>query len=529
VSLPPQNGTMTIDDVSPGWSRRGVLGLSAIGLVFVAGCSSSAATSSSGGNGTPRKGGTLRFGGQGGANTDTLDAHNPLTNTDNARVPMLYDPLVRLDNQGHTQLVLAESITPNATGTEWTIKIHPGVVTHQGKPFTAKDVLFSFRRIITNKFAGAIALGPIDLAASKAVNATTVLLKYKRPFAVLVEALSQYSCNMVPEGYDPKKPDGTGPFKYKSFTPGVESTFVRNEHYWLPGRPYLDAIVTTNIADETTQVNGLQSGQLDIVNFLSASSVAALRGGGYKVNISKTGGWGPFTMRVDQKPFSDPRVRQALRLAIDREQMLKQVFGGYGTVGNDVVGIVEKNYDKTLPQRHQDIGQAKALLAQAGYPDLRLELITTPNAPGQIPAAEVFASQAKATGVTVNVRRQTATDYFASSYLKVPFSQDYSPTQPYLIAIGQNLIGKSSPYNPTFQDDHEYNALYAQAISTLDAAKQTELVHRLQTIEYERGGYIIPYFFPTIEAMDSKVKGVEPSASALSPGGLDWKNFWLEA
>jgi len=521
--------------------RRRLIQYTASGLAVVAAgpmlaaCSSgSSSTGSSGAtpSGTPKRGGTLKLGGQGGATTDTLDAHNPLTNTDNARVPQLYDALVRLDNKAETQLVLATSITPNANATEWTIVIRSGVVTHKGKPFTAKDVLFTFNRIVKNKFSGAIALGPVDLPNSKVVNDTTLLLKYKSPYAILVDALSLYFISMVPEGYDPKSPDGTGPFKYQSFTPGVQSTFVRNENYWQTGKPYLDAVVTTNIADETTQVNALQSGQVNVINFLSASSVAALKGAGKQVNVSQTGSWGPFTMRMDTKPYSNAKVRQALRLIVDRPQMLKQVFGGYGTIGNDVFGIKDPLYNTSLPQRVQDIPQAKSLLQSAGFAGLTVDLITTPNAPGQIQAAQVFATQAKAAGVNVKITNQNPTDYFAKSYLKVPFSQDYWPTQPYLVAAGQATVNGGppggAPYNATFQNIPAYNQAYASAIAEVDDTKRKALVWQMQQIEYDQGGNIIPYFFPTIDAFDSSVKGVLPTATGLSPGNFDYANFWIE-
>lgn len=517
------------------WDRRKFLTRSLMGAGAVAAAGVLAAcgggTSPSAQDAGPaRRGGTLRFGGSGGGTSDTLDAHNPLTNTDNARVPMLYDPLVRLNNEAQVEMVMAQSITPNADATEWTIKIPAGITTHQGKPFVADDVLFSFQRMFDNKFPGSVALGPLDLKASKAVDPTTVLLKFSTPFSILPEALSLYFINMVPRGYDPKNPDGTGPFKYKSFTPGTESTFVRNDNYWQSGLPYLDAIVTTNIADETSQISGLQSGQLDLVNFLSAPSVAALRGGGFKVTISKTGSWGPFTMRIDQKPFTDPRVRQAMRLVVDRPQMLNQVFGGLGTIGNDVIGIVDPIYDQALPQRVQDIAQAKSLLAAAGFPDLSVDLVTTVNAPGGIQAAQVFATQAAAAGIKVNINQQNSTDYFANSYLKTTFSQDYWPTQPYLVAVSQALTHTpAAPFNATFQNDPNYDALYAQAVATLDKGKQADLAHQMQKIEYDNGGNIIPYFFPVIDAAAQKVQGVKETKNGLSPGGFDWKHFWMSA
>lgn len=516
------------------WDRRKFLTRSIMGAGVVAAAGALAACGSTSTSpqsaGPAQRGGTLRFGGSGGATSDTLDAHNPMTNTDNARVPMLYDPLVRMNNQAKPELVLAESITPNSDATEWTITIPSGVTTHQGKPFTADDVLFSFQRMFDTKSPAATALGPVDLKASKVVNPTTVVLKFSTPFSILVEALSIYFMNMVPRGYDPKAPDGTGPFKFQSFTPGVQSTFVRNENYWQSGLPYLDSIVTTNIADETSQISGLQAGQLDIVNLLSAPAVAALRGGGYKVTISDTGSWGPFTMRMDQKPFTDVRVRQAMRLVVDRPQMLDQVFGGYGTVGNDIIGIMDPSYDHSIPQRVQDIPQAKSLLAAAGYPDLTVELVTAVNAPGGIQAAQVYATQASEAGIKVNITQQAPTDYFANSYLKTSFSQDYWSTQPYLVAVPQALTANPpGQFNATYQNNPDFDALYGQAVMTLDESKRTDLIHQMQKIEYESGGNIIPYFFPVIDACAAKVQGVEETKNGYSPGGFDWKHFWLSA
>jgi peptide/nickel transport system substrate-binding protein len=466
------------------------------------------------------------LGGQGGASTDTLDGQNALTNTDWCRTYQLYDQLVVLDAQAQPQLSLAKSITPNNDGTEWTIVIPDGVTTHKGKPFTADDVLFSFNRIMANKFPGAVALGPIDLQSSKVVNPTTLLVRFSQPFAILPEQLSSGYLTMVPRDYDPKNPDGTGPFKFQNFTPGVSSTFVRNDSYWHSGLPHLDGIVTTNMADETSQVNALQSSQVDVINFLSEGSVAALQSGGMHVNISDTGGWGPFTMRTDQKPFDDVRVRQAFRLIVNRQEMLNQIFGGKGKLGNDVFGRLDKSYPTDLPQREQDIDKAKSLLKAAGADNLSIDLVTTPNAPGMIQAAQVFATQAKKAGVNVNVVQQTPTDYFANSYLKVPFSQDYWQTGPYLFTAGQALV-PGAPFNFTQFNDPEYTALYNQAIATLDQAKRTDLIHRMAHIDYDRGGYIIPYFFPVIDAASPKVGGIKESANGYSPGGNDFANFWL--
>jgi peptide/nickel transport system substrate-binding protein len=517
------------------WNRRQFLKTSALGVTLagvggtLAACGSSSGSqpSASGSGGSPKHGGTLTLGSSGGGPSDTLDPQDWSNNTDQMRVNQLFDPLVWINNQGETELVLAESITPNANGTEWTITIHPGVVTHQGKPFTADDVLFSLQRIVINKFPESSIIGPVDFNNSKVVNSTTLLLRYSKPFGALVTMLSYPFFYMVPRGFNPKQPDGTGPFMYQSFTPGVQSTFVRNPHYWQHGLPYLDKIVTTDITTETTQVSALQSGQVDVINYLSAASVTALKGGGYTVHTNKSGGWVPFTQDCDAKPFSDVRVRQAFRLIPDRPQMLEQVFGGYGMIGNDVFSPYDPLFPHDLPQRHQDIPQAKALLKAAGYEGLTVTLYSCPADPGEVQMAEVFATQAKAAGVTVNITQQTVTTFYSKYYQKVPFAQDYGPSIPFLPNAGALMIGNAALFNACHFNNPQYNSLYNQAIATTNEATRANLVHEMAHIDYEQGAYIVPVFLPAIEAFNSKVGGIQPSVTGVMPGNADFKNFWM--
>ena len=518
-------------------NRRRLLEISAAGMALMGvgnvaaacgGSSSSSGGGTGGSAGTPKKGGNFRLGANGGAASDTLEAQNPILNTDFARVYALYDPLVTLDRSGKPTLVLAESITPNANATEWTIRVKKGVVTHDGKPFGANDVLFSFKRMLKNKFSGSTSIGPVDLNATKVVDPQTLVLKYTQPYSILIDALSIYYFYMVPEGYDPKKPIGTGPFKYESFQPGVQSVFTRNDNYWQPGGPYFDKLTIQDIQDETSQVNALQSGQVDAVNYLSSTSVAAVQSSGGKLITAKTGAWGPFTFRVDLAPFTDVKVRQALRLVVDRPQMVSQLFGSYGSVGNDMFGIFDPDFDHSIPQRVQDIEQAKSLLKQAGQENLKLQLITDSFSPGQSNAAQIFATQAKAAGITVNVVKQNTTDYFANSYSKVPFSQDYWIVQPYLVTVSQGFI-KGAPFPVERYEDPTYTSLYHQAASTTDQNKKRDIIHQMQQIDYNSGPIILPYFFPQIDAVASNVEGVQAAVTGQALGNYAFKDFWFSS
>jgi peptide/nickel transport system substrate-binding protein len=517
-------------------NRRRLLQTAGAGLLAAGGAgllrggiSSAATLANAAAASSPIHGGTLTFGAQGGANTDTLNAGNPLTNTDFARHSQLYDALIRMDSSGLPQLAMAESITPNKNATEWTVKLRPGIKCHDGSTFRSSDILFTFNRIIKNKYPGTYALGPIDLAQSRTPDALTAVLKFKRPYSIFLQALSlHWFLYMVPSGYNPAKPIGTGPFKLVSFTPGQSSTVVRFADYWNAPKPYLSKVITSNINSETAQVNALQSGQVQAIDYLTAASIATLASGGNaKVVVSKSGGMDPYTMRVDTAPFNDVRVRTAMKLILDRTQLIESVFAGHGSVGNDIFSPYDPLYQaSSFPKRGRDIEQAKSLLKAAGHSDLAVKLITLPEAPGMVQAAEVFATDSTAAGVHTSVVNQTATQYFAQSYLKVPFSQDYWQYLPYLVTANQCTI-TGAPFNETHQAVPAYDKLYIEASSTLKPALQKEIAYEMQKHDYEQGGLIIPFFFPVIDAVATNLQGVQTSVTGQALDCFNFHNFWF--
>lgn len=441
---------------------------------------------------------------------------------------MLYDPLIRLNpSSAQVEYMLAESVTPNSDFSKWTIKIKKGVVLHDGREFTSDDVIYSFQRMWDPKspLPASFCIPSADVQNMKAIDKYTAELPLTSPFNNVVDALSDPYFQMVGRGFDVKNPIGTGPFKFKSFTPGVESTFVRNEHYWREGLPYADTIVTKDFADETSQVNALVNGQIDMVNLLSTQSTSVLNGKA-NVIVSKSGGWTPITMRTDQAPFNDPRVRQAFRLMADRDQMNQLVMGGAGIIANDVFGVFDPDYDATLEPRHVDVEQAKSLLKSAGKEGMKVDFIISNIAQGIVPMAQVFAQQATAAGVTLNVVNQTGTDFFANSYLKANLSVDFWYYLPYLVNASQATVGKA-PFNTTHWTSPDYDSLYAQAITTKDEALKTELAHKLQKIDYDQGGNIIPFFVPQIDAVGQNVGGVLQAKSGWPLGGYDWASYWV--
>jgi peptide/nickel transport system substrate-binding protein len=236
--------------------------------------------------------------------------------------------------------------------------------------------------------------------------------------------------------------------------------------------------------------------------------------GAPKVLTSETGAWQPFTMRVDQAPFSDVRVRQAMRLIADRQQLIQQALSGQGRVGNDLYSPFDPAFNKDLPQRKQDIAQAKSLLKQAGQSDLRVQLVTAPVFQGIVEAAQVLAQQAKAAGVTISVRKVDSGTFYGDNYLKWPFAQDFWFTRTYLGQVAQGSL-KNSPFNETHWNDPQFTKLIAQARAELDEAKRTELLKEAQKLEYDKGGYIVWSFSNQVDAFSAKLGGFQPSKSGV--------------
>jgi peptide/nickel transport system substrate-binding protein len=413
---------------------------------------------------------------------------------------------------------------------KWTIRVKPDIEFHNGKTLSADDVLFSFQRIVNPKTPalGAISLKALDIANAKKLDKLTIEIPCHTPFSPLADILASYDFFIVPVGFDLKNPVGTGPFKYQSFTAGQQSTFVRNENYWESGLPYIDKLVISDLPDEVSQVNGLGSGALDVIDLLSADSIAPVRSNGGSVIITKGGGYTPFTMRVDQPPFNDVRVRQAFRLICDRRAMLNTVFSGYGTLGNDVFGLWDAVYDTALPQREQDIAQAKKLLAKAGHSNLSVTLVTSAIGSGTVQVAQVLKQQAQAAGVTVNLKNVTSSEFFGPNYLSWTFAQDYWNYYPYFSNVLQGTLA-GAPFNECHTNNPTYTKLYTQAVATLDESKRAEIAHEMQEMEYssEASGYIIPYFNPVIDGYASRVHGVVSSKTGLPLGAYGFKRMWL--
>jgi len=505
--------------------RRAAVG----GAAVLAGGSLAEAARGAAAKGAVKRGGTLRLAIQGGSSAEVIDAQNSVLDPDAARLAATFEGLMAYDSNYNLVPALATEFTSKDART-WTIRLRKGVEFHNGKTMTADDVVWSIRRMLDKSLslyatAQLTGLRPQNV---RKVDKWTVRLKLDSPNSVLPDAFGQYFMNIVPIGYKNSKQGGkqigTGPFMLQSFTPGNRSTFKRFPHYWRTGQPYLDGLVILDINDDVARVNALLGNQVDAITAMPFAQVAAAKSRGFNILNSAGGGWVPICMAVDQPPFNDVRVRQAFRLIVDRPQMVQQAFSGYGRVGNDIYSPLDPCYDKALPQRHQDIAKAMSLLKAAGQSNLTVNLPTTNGRAGQVECAQVFAQQAKKAGVTVNVQVLDGTTFYGNQYLKYTFSTDYWGTRNYLNQVAAGSL-PNAPYNETHWKDPQFISLYNQALRTVDKNKRCQIIHEMQKLEYDNGGYIVWGFYNLVDAYSTKIVGLHPSKGTLPLGGYPFRTL----
>jgi peptide/nickel transport system substrate-binding protein len=509
---------------------RGGQGLALLGAgSLLAACGTSASGGAAAGGagaqdgGKPVKGGKLTVGMISGGSAETLDPGIAVTSTDLVRVYQIYDWLFQPGpgNEFHKlEPRLATAAEPNKDATAWTFKLREGVNWHDGKPFTADDVLWTVQSWSSpGNYANSFVAPFIDFKKVRKLDKYTVEIPLVKASAQLPTLLTVYNLAIIQNGATAasiaKKPIGTGPFKFVSFKPGSQSVFARNPDYWEGnGKPYLDeVIVDSTFQDETSRYNALLGGQID-VSAVFPANYARQQQSSQQVNIlsSPSGQAYSFTMRIDKPPFNDQRVVEAMKLLCDRQALIDGVFPGYAQVGNDLQGRFSQYYASDLKSEY-DVEKAKSLLKAAGQEDLSVALPTANAAPGFVEAATLYAQQAEAIGVKINVEQGSAETYYTESggYLSRPFGEVNSFAWPSMTVVAATYFVDGAPYEESGwsqQSGGGNQALMSRAMAELDPTKAQDLWHEAQSEWFERDGHLTWSYFDFIDATAKNVQGL---------------------
>lgn len=497
----------------PVLSRRTLLrgtGVAAAVALLTA-CGGKAVSAGAVASGPPRRGGQLRIGIVGGGASESFSpATASSTLVNNTMATAVYDSLININPDLSLAPALAGAWVADATATTWTFALRPGVTWHDGSPFTAADVIYSIRWMAQPENQNAKQVQHVLLDGLTAPDPQTVVVPLSAPDLQFPETIA--TTWIVKDGTTEfANPVGTGPFVFRSHDPGQRSVLSRNPNYWDAGKPYVDELVIQSLDDDTARINALLGGQIDIVAQVPYAQAAQLQASPAVALVrSPSTAAQAFYMAVDQPPFDDPRVRRAMRLVADRQQLIDVALHGYGTLGNDLMGQGLPYYDAALPQRTRDLEQAKALLAEAGHgAGLTVELQTAPAAPGMVEAATLFAQQAKEAGITVNITQVPANAYFDPTlqYLKMPFAQTFWGGLANLAGHYELAYTPEGPGNETHWTDPTTVELIAKATAATDEAGATEAWNAVQKQQYDDGGYLVWAGVDSLDAASTKVGG----------------------
>lgn len=490
------------------------------------------ATTTTAAPGGPIRGGRLVTAHTGAGPAETLLPWNEASFIDVGRHKQMYEKLFERDPSLTPQPILAESLEPNAAGDVWQLKLKSGITFHNGKEMTADDVLYSWSEASNVEYESGSNFGVFDLANTRKVSDTEVELHLTQPLADLPAVLAKKVMYIVPDGLsDYDQPVGTGAFTFVEWTPGERSLMARYDDYWGEGKPYVDEVEMISIEDPTARLNALLGGQVDAVEQLDFTQATAHRDNpDVQLIIAESTTTVPLTMRVDTPPFDDPRVREAIKLSVDRDQMVESVLLGFGFVGNDLFGLGWPSYNSQLPQRTYDPDRARALLTEAGHDGLEVTLYTSQVVPGMLESATIFKEQARASGIEVTLEVLPGEAYFdvEQSYL--------SPSAPFYQSIwggpfeGQAVDGllADSPYNETVWNRPDWEEAFRAAQGIIDGNERAAALQELQVPLYEEGGYVIWGFSAIIDAASPRVQGIVPTG-VFNLGHYDFKEWWFES
>lgn len=521
---------MAIDDTylsSEGVTRRRLIqigagagvGLTALGALGACGGDDST-TSTTAAGATPKRGGILEISVTDTNNADRLNPIVPINTNDILSQSMVFDSLTRTDLNFKASPGLAESWEANADGTVWEFRLREGVEFHDGKSFTADDVVWTLREAFDPEGEGA-GLAIFDQyvkpSGVTAKSPTLVQIELVKPNFFLPALLGGFYTNIAQENTkDFSKPAGTGPFKVKSFRPGSLFEGERNPNYWESGIPYLDGVRLVAVPEQAAKVQSVTDGSAHVGDSMEYKFLSQVEGSGSAEVLSAPGGSFPvIVFQGDKAPFDDPKVVQALKLLIDREKIVEQVYFGKAAVTADVlIPPSDPYYPQDLEPPARDVEQARALLKEAGQENLRITLHTSEFFPGVTDIPVLYKEMAAEAGVTINVKVNQVQTYQTNVLYQQPAFMDAWLRQ-LTVALPPLLYTPGGAYNESKFTDPKPAQLFTEAVATNDEVEQKAKIAEAARIIAEGASSIIPCSGDFIWPKKKSVQGIQPNWGTL--------------
>jgi peptide/nickel transport system substrate-binding protein len=512
-------------------SRRSFMNYS-----MAAGLSASAATGlwTTKANAAPTRGGHFRLGAHDG---NTSDSHDPGTYVTYSTIMLIhtfrsYLTLIEPDGSLGPDVASEWSATPDAK--EWTFKLNDKATFHSGKKVTANDVIASLNhhRGEASTSAAKSLLSDVEDIVDNGDHSVT--LKMASSNADLPWLMTDYHFVICPANDDGslnwQSGDGCGPYRLVETEFGVRYHLVRHDDWHLEGA-YFDEVTITVLNDPNARQTALVTGDVDGITQIELKTLSLLqRDPNIEVDNVPSASTVTMPMFCDVAPFDNVDVRNAIKLSMNREEVIEKILFGAGTIGNDFHHSPAMPYwPDDIPQREYDPDQAKSLLKKAGAEGLSVELKVADSVfSGAVDMCVLFAEQAKASGINIKVNRSPSDGYYSDVWLKDPWCVVQWGARPTPDVMYSLAYKADAAWNESHWQNERFNELLLKAKAELDNDLRAEMYREMAMLARNDGGTLIPFFSNFVYARRKNVMhGPDLAASWQMDGARAASRWWF--
>ena len=480
----------------------------------------------------PRRGGKFRIAQNDG---NTTDNHDPGKYVSFATIALAfthrsYLTQINPDQSLGGDVATEWSASPDARN--WTFKLNRWATFHSGARVKAVDVIASLNHHRGEKTTSAAAAFLTDVVDIVDNGDHSITIKLGSPNADLPWIMPDYHLAIVPANADGtanwQSGDGCGPYKLVEFEPGIQPSLVRHDE-WHGDGAYFNEVQFLIINDVNARQTALITNQVDAVSLLENKTLRLLsRNPNIEIDNVSSAQAITLPMHVDVAPFDNTDVRMALKLSINREDIIEKIAFGAATIGNDFHHAPTMPYfPSEIPQRQYDPDKARSLLKKAGMENLKVNIsaadsITT----GAMDAMILYAEHAKAAGININVVREPNDGYWSDVWLKKPWCMVTWGARPTPDVMYSLAYKKGAPWNESHWVDPRFNELLLQAKGELDGAKRSEMYHEMGMLMRDEGGSLLPYYPNFVFGRRKNVRHTGQLAASWAMDGFRSTSRW---
>ncbi|NNF77923.1 MAG: ABC transporter substrate-binding protein, partial [Rhizobiales bacterium] len=474
-------------------------------------------------------GGTMRWAGNLHGPSDTLDPIAFTAGIDYQRGRVIYNGLLRLNENLEPLPELAEEFEANATATEWTFKLRKGVKWHDGSPFTADDVIYTMGRHMGEDSKSNAKAYLTSVKEWKKIDSHTVKAILNYPNADIAALMGIYQFKIVKNGTtDFSKPVGTGPFKLDEFSPGVRSVHTRNDDYWTKPANF-ERVEIFAITDSIARVNALLTGDVHMIANVDPKSIKQLEASATAELMSTPSNqYNAICCMKNQAPGNNDDFVLGMKYLVDRERIVRTILKGHGTPGNDQpISPAYPEHCADLALRAHDPDKAKFHFKKSGV--TAAEVYTAPVNAGIEDTVLLMQREAAKIGFNLKMKKVPNDGYWGAIWLKKPINVVTWLMRPTAHAMLSVAFAPEAPWNDTKWKNPRMGELLRASAGETDKAKRMEMFCEMQTLIHNEGGWVLTSHNNYLDGKQKALKGVVKHPLG-NTGGYEWPEFaWLDS